>query len=462
MAFGQILLDAGIAAFVVSNTGATESPFIFMFSLAIVSGSIILYRTGAIFSVVLAAGGYLIVATVAGAVTRANTRTLLVHLAALVIIAALAGYLSELLRRTGERLEASELDLAAITAIHEALVQSVASGLLTTDRFGVVTFVNRAGEQITGLSADEVRGKPAAVQFPFIPVAEGRGEAPYQNARGERLHLGFTVSSLRDRAGAIIGRAVIFQDLTKLKAMEETIQRSERLADLGKVAAGLAHELRNPLASMSGSVELLANSGGINEEERRLMDIVLREAARLNGLVTSFLDYARPVPPRRERADVAVLLGETLDVFAHDPAGQKIRIERQLVPAMVAGDPSLLRQVLWNLLLNAAQAMTDDGGGRENTIRASCGPDPRGGARIAICDTGIGIDAADVPRLFLPFFTTKDRGTGLGLATVHRIIDAHGGEIAVNSEPGQGSTFTIWLPEGTDDGDARRPVSTAN
>jgi two-component system sensor histidine kinase PilS (NtrC family) len=227
--------------------------------------------------------------------------------------------------------------------------------------------------------------------------------------------------------------------------MEEEVKRSERLADLGRVAAGLAHELRNPLASMAGSIELLRASSGLSAGDARLMDIVLREAERLEGLVAAFLAFSRPAPPRRAAVDLARAVAETLEVFAHDPAAERVRVERALGPAVADCDAGQLRQVLWNLLTNAAHAAgAREGGG---TVRVRCGAgDGDGWARIEVEDDGPGIPAADLPHLFTPFFTTRDGGTGLGLATVQRIVDAHGGRVDVASTPGAGARFTVQLP----------------
>ncbi len=463
VAAAQVALDVGLAAAVVALTGFSESVFVFLFVIAIVEGSLLLFRRGALLAALLALLVYVPLVLV-WAPSRPPIQTLFAHAGALLATAALAGYLSEQLRRTGERLAEREVDLAAITALHEAIVQSVASGLLTLDARGRVTFLNRAGEQITGRRLGEVVGRPAD-WFPVLSVRASRDEVDFDNARGERLRLGFTVFPLRARGGKEIGRAVIFQDLTHLRAMEERVQRSERLADLGRVAAGLAHELRNPLASMTGSVELLR--GSAREDEKRLMDIVLREAARLDQLVSRFLAYSRPDAPRRERTDLGRVASETLEVFSHDPAAGRVRLvpEIQETPAWCDGDQ--MRQVLWNLLINSSQSsqatvasQAGPGGssgqagagappGREGascTIRVSCAPEPDGGALLEVEDDGPGIAADDLPQIFTPFFTTKERGSGLGLATVQRIVDAHGGTVIAASAPGLGARFTVRLP----------------
>jgi two-component system sensor histidine kinase PilS (NtrC family) len=443
LAQAQIALDVAIAGAVVALTGWSESVFVFMFLLGIVNGSILLYRQGAVTSLVLALVGYLGLVLLVAPRAGAASRTLpWVHVGAFAATAALAGYLAELLRRTGEQLAERESDLATITALHESIVQSVTSGLLTLDSQGRVTFLNRAGEQMTGLTRRQTQGQPAAAWFSAFRFDTARGETDLDVPAG-RLRLGYSTFPLVAAGGGPLGTAVIFQDLTHLRAMEERLGRSERLADLGRLAAGLAHELRNPLASMLGSVELL-RSAAASEEDRRLLDIVQREGGRLAQLVTEFLAFARPAPPRREATDLAVLAAETLAAFAHDPVAAGVALVPALGPATARADPGQIRQVLWNLLVNAAQAFPP--GAARGTVRVSCRTAEDGAAELEVADDGPGIDQADRERIFTPFFTTKPEGTGLGLATIHRIVDAHGGAVVVDSAPGQGARFTVRLP----------------
>jgi two-component system sensor histidine kinase PilS (NtrC family) len=439
----QIALDVGIAGAVVAITGITDSVFVFMFLLAIVNGAILLHRAGAVGALLFAIGAYLALVHRVHPAPEHVRGTLFAHVSAFVATAALASFLAEQLRRTGERLAVSELDLAAMTALHESIVQSVTSGLVTLDPAGRITFLNRAAEQITGLAFAQVAGHPAARFLPAFS-ASGRDELELVTTAGERRLLGYTMFDLHGRAGEKSGTAVIFQDLTGLRAMEEAVERSKRLADLGTVAAGLAHELRNPLASISGCVELLRGAAGLSEEDQRVMGIVLREAARLDQLLARFLEFTRPSPPQRRAADLSALLGETLDVFAADPTAAGLRVERALSQAAISCDPDQLRQVAWNLLANAGQALRE--AGRAGTVRVSCEPAPDGGATLSVTDDGPGIPEATLGRIFTPFFTTKASGTGLGLAVVQRIVDAHGGSVEVDSAPGQGARFTVRLP----------------
>jgi two-component system sensor histidine kinase PilS (NtrC family) len=450
VAWAQVGVDVGLAAALVAVTGRAESVFVFMFLLAVVNAAIVLFRRGAVVAAALGLAGYLLVTLALPGSHLLRIPTVFVHGSAFFLVAALASYLAEQLRATGERLAERESDLAAITGLHESIVQSMTSGLVTLDGRGTVTYLNPAGEHMAGVTLAAARGRPAAGFIPAFEQTTGRGEVEHVTPRGERLLLGYSTFPLVGADAAPLGTAIIFQDLTRLRAMEEAVRRSARLADLGGVAAGLAHELRNPLASISGAVELLRSGAPVAEDDRRLMDIVLKEADRLNELVTGFLQFARPAPPKRTRVDLASVLDETLSVFTHDPAAARLRLERDLHAASVDCDAGQMRQVLWNLLLNSAQALTDvrRGDGRSGRILVGCAPSSNGGATFSVEDDGPGIAPAERERVFLPFHTTKERGTGLGLATVHRIVDAHGGQVIVSSARWGGACFTVCLPGG--------------
>lgn len=442
VALAQIVLDIGVASAVVATTGLSDSVFVFLFLLAVVNGSVVLDTAGAALAVALGLPAYGAVVLALHPAPWTLRRTLFAHGAAFLVTGALASYLAQQLRRTGERLAESQSDLAAANEIHESIVQSVTSGLLTLDRQGRITFLNRAGEHITGLSLRDVEGHAAERWFPAFG-GPGRDEVWTTTARGDRRLFGYTVFPLRVREEARGGTAVIFQDLTELRAMEEAVQRSRRLAELGEVAAGLAHELRNPLASISGCVELLEGAS-LRGDDQRILRIVQRETSRLDQLLGRFLEFSRPTPPQRRPADVALMVAETLDAFGADPASAGIAVERALVPSRVECDVDQVRQVLWNLVTNAAQALRDSG--RGSRIRVACEPQPGGGATLTVEDDGPGIPAHDLQRIFTPFFTTKAKGTGLGLAVVQRIVDAHGGSVAVHTPAQGGAHFAVRLP----------------
>jgi two-component system sensor histidine kinase PilS (NtrC family) len=241
--------------------------------------------------------------------------------------------------------------------------------------------------------------------------------------------------------GRSLGTATVFQDLTRFRELELSAARSERLAAVGKLAAGLAHELRNPLASISGSVELLAVGAAAGAEDRKLLEIVMREAERLSKLVSDFLAFARPAPPRAASVSLPDLVHEVLRVFESDPHARQLELTEELAPAVASADASQLKQVLWNLLLNASEA-TPPGG----SLAVTTGISTAGTVFVRVSDSGSGISPEDMERIFDPFFTTKPAGTGLGLATVHRVVEAHRGRIEVESRPGRGARFTVILP----------------
>jgi two-component system sensor histidine kinase PilS (NtrC family) len=322
-------------------------------------------------------------------------------------------------------------------------VRSIGSGILTVDESGCITYLNPAAEVLTGRSNATARGQPLSSVVPELAEAvanhEGRGrdEVRVRTAEGKSRILGFAIAPLAGK----LGQVVLFQDLTELRQMEDAMRRSQRLTVVGGLAAGLAHEIRNPLASMCGSIEILGGSPRLDSQERKLMHVVLSEAERLEALVRDFLAFARPPPPTLRPIDGGREVAETVELFRAQAAGRGIELEAEAEAAvLVRADARQFRQVLWNLLGNAADATAAGGHVRVRLSRQGRQ------ALLEVTDSGEGISEDDLERIFDPFFTTKERGTGLGLAIVHRIVEAHGGELSVRSEPGRGSTFTVALP----------------
>jgi len=250
---------------------------------------------------------------------------------------------------------------------------------------------------------------------------------------------------------------VIFQDVTAVVRMEQELRRSSRLAGVGELAASIAHEIRNPLAAISGSVELL-RGGGAEPDRERLMDIVLREIGRLDALIRDFLQFARPAPPKLASVALPALLEEVAEMLATAvPQGARLELEADRF-AFAMADATQLRQVLWNLARNACEALEGPGVIRLSASRVAGAPQglgadgrkrPREGAaavEIVVADTGRGIPLTDLERIFDPFYTTRPDGTGLGLPTVHRIVESHGGTLQVESQPGVGTRFRVRLP----------------
>jgi two-component system sensor histidine kinase PilS (NtrC family) len=259
------------------------------------------------------------------------------------------------------------------------------------------------------------------------------------------------MSPLKDSGDREMGDILIFQDLTRLREMEEHVKRSDRLAAIGKMAAGIAHEIRNPLASISGSIEILKEELGNSTQNQALMGIILREVHRLNSLIADFLLFARPISPGRERIQLNRLIEEILQMLGHSPDfNVLIRLETEFEDDLyVQGDPNQVRQVFWNLLINAAQAMPKGGMLKVRLRKGSPHallPAGRSYGEVSVIDSGVGIGEEDIGKIFDPFFTTKERGTGLGLSIVHSIVESYGGKIVVQSRKGRGSVFAVFIP----------------
>jgi two-component system sensor histidine kinase PilS (NtrC family) len=491
----QITLDVVIVTALVHFSGGHESVFAFLYVLVTVYGALLFERWGAFSAasvsafcyaaVLLAGNGYgppwAASAGGVGLPLAALAAVWGVHVGALFLVGALASVLSRELRRTGQALDRRTDALIRLRNLHERTVESIMSGLLTTDRNGNLTSFNPEAERILGMRALEVLGRrlddviPGASEQVLAPGS--RSEAPersrsrmrLRNQSGRELHIGLAGSILWNEDGDEAGHVLIFQDVTDVVAMEAQLRRSERLAAVGELSAKMAHEIRNPLAAISGAIQVLHRGmrpEEIDHERERLMDIVVREADRLSGLIRDFLDYARPRPPRQEPVELAPLVADVVKLF-ESSLPPKVTIVTDLRPGVcVVADPSQLEQVLWNLFLNAVQAMPDGGElrvavdapadpapqAKSSGRRNGQGGDARSGTRasrwaeIVVADTGVGIPLEVQDEIFEPFFTTKKRGSGLGLSTVHRIVETHGGMLQVESVQGQGTTFRIDLP----------------
>jgi two-component system sensor histidine kinase PilS (NtrC family) len=385
----------------------------------------------------------------------------------LLVVGYLSGTLSENLRRAGQSLATQQVGLQRLLAFHENVVQSISSGLFTTDSAGRITSFNPAAAEATGYSSKEALGRlwpevfgwpPAgpAGRLPQHPTTPYRFEAVGKKADGSRLIVGMTLSPLTEQ-GVQTGLVGVFKDLTQIRDMEDEIRRREWLATLGEMSAGMAHEIRNPLAAIGAAMQMLRRDRNFDETSARLVDIAIREMARLDMIIKAFLAYAKPPALNLKECDINAVLSETLDLIRQQTVE---RPDLSIIEALARGpllgeiDPDQMKQVFWNLASNAFQAMPK--GGRlligSSVRKVSSGEWTGDVAEIAFEDTGEGIRAEDLDKIFLPFFTTKKDGSGLGLAAVHRIVDLHGGWIRVHSEPGKGSRFVVCVPKKVEDG----------
>jgi two-component system sensor histidine kinase PilS (NtrC family) len=370
-----------------------------------------------------------------------------IHVGAFFLTALLSGYLADRVRRSEEARAQREVDYGDLEQLNRAILTNITSGLMLVSPEGRIRSFNQAAAKISGYRLEDVHNQSVDEFFPtFTLVGQTtdfslqRGEARVKTRHGDELILGYSASHVRDPQGRDLGLLVAFQDLTEVKVLEEQLRRADRLAAIGRLASGLAHEIRNPLASISGSVQLLREDAGIGEENRRLMGIVIREVDRLNLLLSDFLNFARPSPLQAECVDVAGLFDELIELLqAGGQAEQVIFEKRYTAVVTMLVDRQKLRQAIWDLLINAVDAIPADGAIRISISAAS--------GEIVIEDSGVGITPEVRDRVFEPFFTTKDRGTGLGLANVYANIEAHRGRIYVVPSELGGACFIIELPE---------------
>jgi two-component system sensor histidine kinase PilS (NtrC family) len=452
----QVVTDLTIVTSLVYFSGGGESVFTILYALVVLYGALFLDRTGVVLSSGLAAVGYGVVLfgvelgwlPSMGLPGRGLPLSVLgaywsFYAGALLVLGMLANSLASELRRTGAALDRRTTDLRRLRDLHLRTVESIGSGLLTTDDQGRITSFNPEAERITGVTAEDVSGRTLECVIPgaIDILAEagrdvqgaarvGRDRIAYQNVLGKDVFLGMAASSLRDEMGNQVGHVVIFQDVTEVVSMELELRQSERLAAVGEMAARMAHEIRNPLASISGSVQVLKGTIADEEadtEQTRLMDIVVREVDRLNRLISDFLRYSRPAPIKPERVVLAHLIEEIAEI-SRSQGESRVRVSLDLdADVVVMADPSQLKAVIWNLWNNANEAM---GGVGELFARVRCvrrdvsqdhwairrneqgvDADSRQSAdwiaTFEIEDTGPGIAADSRAMIFEPFFTDR-------------------------------------------------------
>lgn len=482
-AYAQLVFDVLFVTALIYVTGGIESIFSFMYILTIINAAIMLYRRGGLLIASASSIGYgsLLDLQYFGIIHPYYTRaselmsytigyyfyTLLMNIAAFYLVAFLSSYLTEELRRSSVKLKAKQYDLDQLELLNRNIVQSISTGLMTLNNRLEISYINPAAEQISGYGYRDLEGIQIGDIFPQIvpylsiidnksgdddmPPVQKAVDIDFDRRDGTKLHLGFSQSILKDPGGNEIGLILIVQDLTEFRQMQNQVRRMDRLAVAGELAAGIAHEIKNPLASLSGSIQMLRDEVEFGPMQQRLMDITMREAERLNALVNEFLLFSRPEKAVDRSVEVNKVIDDTLEMLKNSPElSRPIRIEKTLSENLwVYIDSQRLQQVIWNLVLNAVQEMKNSGRLTVATAirtKRGSGDTQEKLAEIAISDTGPGILPEHQGKVFDPFFTTKDRGTGLGLTIVHRIVENYDGKIFVDSDGHSGTTFTLHFP----------------
>ena len=464
--FGDLLLITAL----VHRVGGIASPFSMLYLIVIAVASTLLRRRA---GVIVASVAYVLYASLllglyfgwippsgpaveSVSIWRLNYN-LATHLFGFYGVALLTSYLAHNVTRAERELVEKSEDLADLQVVHRDIVESITSGLITTDLEGNITSVNRAGQMILGRSEADLVGTsiedsgllPAQHWAELTAASDGRAKRRSEVAvqrGGATTYVGFTLSQLADGLGTQRGYIVIFQDLTRWRRLQEEVRMKDRMAAVGELAAGLAHEIGNPLAAISGSVQMLAGAAEPDPGQRKLVDILLKESQRLDRTIKGFLRFARPRERSTVHFDVAHLLAENFELLKNsDEVSERHRLELDLVPesAPLVADPDQVSQIFWNLARNALRAMPE--GGTLSVVGRLLDDV----YRLQVKDTGRGMSEEQRANLFHPFHSFFDSGTGIGMAIVYRIVQEHGGHLGVESRPGLGTTITVELPAAT-------------
>ncbi|HLW89642.1 MAG TPA: ATP-binding protein [Terriglobales bacterium] len=454
----QVLTDLALVSLVIYATGGIDSSFNFLYPLVIIVACILLPRSWAFLTAALA---FILYGTVleltyfevvpSYSTTHPELKSLqaiiLVNLFGYLAVAYLAGQLATKLRQVDVKLKHTSGALEDLQALHENIIQSITGGLITTGLDGHITVVNTAAQKLLDRPDDDLLGQPVNRLF-LDPLPQVESERAHAEVRivapnGYRKTFRVQVSALAVPEKGTLGYVYTFDDLTEIRRLEREVRMQDRLAAVGRLAAAIAHEIRNPLTSIAGSVGLLSGIPDLSQEHRQLLQIVTRESERLNHIITDFLGYSRGKQYQFKKVDLLPLLEDTLTLLEHRLSAQNsaIRVERkyQLAGAWTLADGDKIKQVFWNFCENAVRAMRDNG-----TLTVSV--EPAGDDwQVNFADTGPGMSPQLIEKIFEPFQSQFEGGTGLGLAIVYQIVQAHEGKVWARSKVGQGSVFVLKL-----------------
>jgi len=466
----QLFFDILLATFVIFLTGGKSSPFIFLYVVIIFFSSLTVSRLAGYIVAGISGILYLFIVLYdirldfpAGFDIEILTSPFIIqdrelwkekgivstyfHLTGFILISILSGYVSQRIQITRRELSESRKSLSILQNLHENILQNLTSGVITVDLEGRVISLNRKGLEILEINnEEELIGNKFSYIMPGTRIddliSKRREQVLYTTPSGKKSTLGFSTSKLRDNLNKTQGYIIIFQDLTDVKELEDRVKDSEKLALLGQLAAGLAHELRNPLSAISGAVEIISKDMVESEDNERLIKVASQEVERLNLLVEDFLILTVPIQSFSTAVDLGVLISETVDSFSKTMRRKDLNIVTDLESGTyVLANSYRIKQAIWNLLLNSMDAMPTGG---TVTIRTRVEGE---NIQIELADDGMGISNKVISKVFDPFFTTKQVGTGLGLAIVQKVVEGYNGKINIMSSKGKGTTLIINFPK---------------
>ena len=482
---GQFLTELSLESVMVFYSGSLSSPFSALFVLTIVSAALTYRLVGTLLVATFASVAYSVAIRIGTGALVSNAfsldvlkslyltnddlfYTVFMHVCSFYLAAFMSGYLAERIRAKDRELRTASEKLMRAHLETDEILKHLHSGLITIDNFGKIVYFNRAAEKITGLRESDIKGRSCLEVFQarmpqfaekILAVLKSsqrdiRNEIVVVGPDNTELPIGISTSILGNDRTGVRGVVAVFQDLTNAKKIEERMRRADRLAAVGELAAGIAHEIRNPLAAISGSVEVLKSDMTCEGEDRRLMNLILKESARLNNILSEFLDYARVKRPTFAKVEINHLILDVFDIVRHHSSYHE-SIDLEHISAntteYIFGDEEMFKQFLLNLLVNSVEAIGTDKGKVTVEIKAidklksSNEPSSFEWVKLVVSDTGAGFPDAGKEKIFDPFFSTKRDGTGLGLPIVRRIVHNFGGRIEVESSPHRGAEVTVYL-----------------
>jgi two-component system, NtrC family, sensor histidine kinase PilS len=473
---GEIFIEAGI----VYATGSMHSPFATLFLLTIVSAALLYRLVGTLVVASLVSAAYVTVALINAAVffpggeiiqafkegflggDDALFYSTFLHISIFYLVAFISGYLAQKLQSKDKELHSTSAELKKARLETGDILYHLNSGLVTIDRAGDIIFFNRAAEHILQVQAADAAGRNARDVFAgsldsfsraLISVFDAgrratRNEFAITRSDGRTVPIGMSTSILYDEENDVRGVIGIFQDLTEAKRLEEQIRQADRMAAVGELSACMAHEIRNPLAAISGSVEVLKGDLPVSGDNERLLSLIVKETSRLNKMLSDFLLYARVGRTQFQKVDLIRTISDVMEIIRQHPAftaqiNLSLESRRQVV--YISADEDQVKQLLLNLVVNACEALGMSGGTLQFVVQADIGPDGVERICLAIRDSGPGIPPDNLEKIFLPFYSTKKGGSGLGLAIVSRLMEAMGGQIEVYSQVGVGTEFRLYF-----------------
>ncbi|WP_456433809.1 two-component system sensor histidine kinase NtrB [Thermosulfuriphilus sp.] len=451
LAWALVLGDSLLISLLVGITGGPQSPFIVLYSLVVIVAAVLLGRQGLNWTILVVTIGLTVIywypLWVEGeGFVPEEAFFFFLDLGAFCLVGLMALRLVRDVTVAQDMARRSREDVHRLKKIQDHVFHSLRSGLIITDAKGQIQLVNRRAEEILGRDLSSVLGVHLKEAFPELADLDchQRQDLELRLPDGRELVLGLSCFEITDDKGTPLGMGIIFQDITEIKRRERQMRRIERLAALGHMADGLVHEIRNPLTSISGAAQLLREQGLVATEGEPLLEIILREAKRLESLSDDFFLFARPEKGKKVVFSPAQVAEEVISLVGRHGRFKQISIENNLAEDLkVVLDPGQFRQVLLNLVMNAAEACNGHQPGRVVISARKEGK----GLWLEVKDTGRGIPSEVLEHIFDPFYTTRPEGTGLGLSIVHRLVEAWGGEIRVESQPGKGTSFQVFIPQ---------------